>query len=270
MADEKPEHLVRELFEIGTNLAENVLSELKSLRVKDPEERIYKSVLLFFFCKAYKTFKAFELLWGHGFVEDAQILCRTLFEITLQARYISQDPPLRCRLFLDHHKVKQFRTYLKKKEADLSQYPDFTTAAIQSWINSFESLPSFTDYKDFYNLNEKKFPQNKRWWGERIPWLARQCSPEMQLYYDWVYDYQSELVHTGLMASAHYLEGTDGTENVLKVSCYPIPSSNRRPVELATQMMVSVVRDIATPLDLKIAPDIKQALSRVAAIAEKD
>ena len=43
-------------------------------------ERDAKLAILYFFCKAYKTFQAIHLLWRQGYNQDAFILNRTLLE----------------------------------------------------------------------------------------------------------------------------------------------------------------------------------------------
>lgn len=57
----------------------------------DKEKSAFQAVTHFFFCKAYKTYQAFALLYITGCIEDAEVLSRTIFELLLQAKFIRHE-----------------------------------------------------------------------------------------------------------------------------------------------------------------------------------
>src|SRR5712692_7289633 len=85
-------------------LAEELLDDVLKKDIGDPNtfERDCKSSILFFFCKAYKSYQAIYHLWYSGFDQDAGIINRTLFELLLQATWINHDSKTNAPLFQDH------------------------------------------------------------------------------------------------------------------------------------------------------------------------
>jgi hypothetical protein len=89
-----------QFFDLGTKLAETLVAKLTNSRFADSVD--YKRAMLFFFCKAYKTYQAVELLWRNGFVEDATSLARSIYEIRVQVIFINLDPLSRSKQFVYH------------------------------------------------------------------------------------------------------------------------------------------------------------------------
>jgi hypothetical protein len=50
---------------------------------EDIEEWAYHATVHFFFCKSFKTYQAMRILCRLGFLEDANVLARTIFEQSL-------------------------------------------------------------------------------------------------------------------------------------------------------------------------------------------
>ena len=95
------------MFQLAIELAEKIKNNSKHLIASDEEELLYKGAMLFFFSKAYKSYQAIKTLWENGFAEDAFVLARTIFEIALQARYMTKEPRTRARLFFEHDPVHE-------------------------------------------------------------------------------------------------------------------------------------------------------------------
>ena len=154
-------------FKIGMDLAEKVMTKRQSLTpmpALDEEDAVYKETMVFFFCKAYKSYQAIKVLWREGFAEDAFILTRTLFEIALQEGYMKLDPKPRARLFTEYDPVMRYRFYQK-----LKKLPDANMLqAIGSRAHDLLVL------KQQHDRLKTKYPEGKSWLGEPIAWLARQ------------------------------------------------------------------------------------------------
>ena len=86
----------QELFRVGLDLVEELITRLKRARLSGQLD--YKRAMLFFFCKAFKTYQAARLLWQAGFPEDASNLARSIYELRLQSIYLSQKPEERSKL----------------------------------------------------------------------------------------------------------------------------------------------------------------------------
>jgi hypothetical protein len=82
-------------FEIGSGTVNKFLPQIFAKPIG--ENGNYKKALLFFFCKSLKTYGAIRTLQNRGFMEDARILARSIFELRLQALYLDQKPKERTR-----------------------------------------------------------------------------------------------------------------------------------------------------------------------------
>ncbi|MEE8484540.1 MAG: DUF5677 domain-containing protein [Nitrospinota bacterium] len=96
------EEKAKRLFSITVDLSEKIVRKLDSLEITQDEDFLFKNAMLFFFCKAYKSYQAIYLLWEKGFEEDAIALTRTLFELTLQSHYMKSAPKERALLFAEY------------------------------------------------------------------------------------------------------------------------------------------------------------------------
>lgn len=107
-----------QLFTVGRYLTEEFLKRLQaSWRDANTE---YRSGMFFLFAKAYKSYQAVELLWNKGFTEDAYALARGIYELSLEATYMSNDAETRSKQFFDH----QFRSWFGNLQVMRSIHPD--------------------------------------------------------------------------------------------------------------------------------------------------
>ena len=67
----------------------------------------YKQVSASFFAKACKTHEAITLLGKNRFGEDAAILVRSLLNLVINARWISQAPEERVPAYIDYASVSK-------------------------------------------------------------------------------------------------------------------------------------------------------------------
>ena len=242
----------KRLFRIATEFAESVVALVDKLQADDYEEMAYKEAMLFFFCKAYKSYQAIQRLWLEGFAEDAFILTRTIFEIALQARYMSQDPRERARKFFLHYPVAQYRYYLKLKELDGLELTKRFEARAKDLAKLKEAYESHKS--DYQGLN---------WWGDSIRWLAKQSGQPFEARYAWTYAVQSTLAHSSMAAAKHYVE-EDG--NDIRVSCYPKPDEDILVPQEATLFSMDVATQFVNAWELPVEDDYNKAMAALKAL----
>jgi hypothetical protein len=243
------------LFQVGLELGEKLLKKVDLVHGSDGEELAYKGAMLFFFCKAYKSYQAAELLYKSGYVEDAFILARTVFELALQARYMKEDPKPRARLFTEYDPVARYRYYLRLKELGvIDEIEKFKTHSHQL---------NLEEMKQYYDRLQKTYPEKKGWWGESIGWLARHLGKETERRYVTIYWMQSNLIHSAAASVMEYLrEHEDG----LLVNCSPTrPNRSIIPQEI-TLFFLDIVGQVAEALELKLDDDVSKASEKFRAV----
>src|SRR5208337_2778322 len=100
--------ILDEVLAIGKRMIE----EMKRYpQEEDLETDLYNRTLHFLFCKGFKTLQAIRTLCREGFLEDAQVLARTIFEIEIQAEWMEKDPRPRARAFVEHSEVSLYDFY---------------------------------------------------------------------------------------------------------------------------------------------------------------
>lgn len=253
----QPEHKSDQVFQIGVDLAEKIVVNVKSLTALDEEELAYKGSMFFFFCKAYKSYQAIRVLWREGFAEDAFILTRTIFELALQARYMKEDPKPRARLFAEQDPVMRYRYYLNLKklgDADLTQ-----------GIEIENRKQELSELKQQYERHKAKYPEGKGWWGKSIAWLARHLGKEMEIRYVAIYWMQSNLAHSGTTSVKEYMADNKGG---LKINCYPSHSDEKTfPLE-ATLHFLDIMGHTTESLGINLKDEVDKALEKFKKIVD--
>ena len=247
MTDERLTQIER-MFRIGTDLAEKVVAKAQNLTASDAEEYAYKGAMFFFFCKAYKSYQGARLLFREGFPKDAFVLARTIFEISLQAQYMQEDPKPRARLFVEHDPVARYRYYEQlKKIGDTSLAP-----AIEIRKEELVAL------KEHHDRLQGRYPKGKGWWGNSIAWLAKHLGKNMEMRYAAIYWMQSNLVHTGAASIKDYL---DEQKDGLKVNCYAASSNDVMGPQEATLFFLNITRLTSEALALDLSTEVGKAFA---------
>lgn len=241
-----------ELFQIGLNLGQGVIARLEDVRGVDREELVYKGAMLFFFLKSYKTFQAIDSLWKAGFSEDALILTRTIFELSLQARYMAQDPKPKARLFAEYDPVARYRYYTRLKEFAQESGDAYLSAGLERL--SPELLEELKGDHERVGHNYPRKHQN--WWGNTIRWLAEHLGVETHARYIGAYWMQSQLTHSGVASVKQYLTEHGGG---LQMHYSPAPSDKIFCPQEATLYFLDVVRHSPEALNLKLDDEIVKA-----------
>jgi hypothetical protein len=94
-------------FAIGFELSNNFLSRIRGRGIGN--NPAYKRAMLFFLCKALRTYQGAHHLWVGGYMEDGRSLARGIFEIRLQARYMVIEPDIRSAQFTRHWQRSSWR-----------------------------------------------------------------------------------------------------------------------------------------------------------------
>ena len=113
------------IIDIGISVGQKIQSAHKDSGGKTREELLYKVVMWFFFLKAYRSLAAIGLLWRASYQEDAVTLARTVFEISLQSRYMRLEPSKRVKQYVAYETVVMYRRYRKLRR----NYPDLAGVA---------------------------------------------------------------------------------------------------------------------------------------------
>ena len=187
---------IEELFVVGSDISNSI--EHKFLQLNIDEESLEMQVFYFFHSKVRKTYQAIKLLWDKGFSEDAFILSRTLYEISLQARYIQSDPQLLVERYLRFDPVRRWKHYLNfKKNAD--------RALVQELEE--KSSKSLEELKKLHDESMGKFNyKGQNWWGDTIEWLALKLGNGKDSIYSGLYPIQSGFVHSDVRSSRSYIK----------------------------------------------------------------
>lgn len=240
---------IERIFQIGINLAEKVVTNVKAVTASDVEEFVYKGAMFFFFCKAYKSYQAIRVLWRKGFAEDACIIARTIFELSLQARYMNEDPKPRARLFVEHDPVARYRYYLKlKRSSDTTFVP-----AIEGRKQELLKL------QQCHDKLKAKYPESKGWWGQSIAWLAKHLGKNTETRYATIYWIQSNLVHSGAPSAKEYMRKV---QDGLKINCYPAPSNEVMVPLEATLCFLDIVGNTVESLTPDLRDEAHKAIGK--------
>lgn len=192
-------HSHDQLFSIGNHLGEELLLRLRGKQFSGQIDR--KRAMLFFFCKALKTYNAIRVLWNGGFAEDAYVLARTIYELRLQAIYLSADPEPRSKSFVQHLVKTAFGTLQVLKRI---AKPDW-----QESLTRGEEI--IRDAADRAGCKEILFDTaaaeraiRQKWWGKGVKGLAQDLQLEHEIEpgrkvqeYDVVYSQLSDYSHSG-------------------------------------------------------------------------
>jgi hypothetical protein len=187
----------KDFFNVTERLIGGLLAEIKpELATLDAASPEYgrKTSTAFFLAKAFKTYKAINLLVEHNYHQDAALLARTIFEILLQIRYVS-DAAERGERFLKHDPVDRYYFYMK-----LSKFPDL----VKGIANRGAELEAL---KDQFDELEADYAKNKGWWGSDLRSLAESLGCEKD--YLRVYPLYSTLVHSTSTSVKHYVQAID-------------------------------------------------------------
>jgi hypothetical protein len=244
----------KDFFNVTERLIDGLLADIKpkvaTLDASSPEFG-RKTSTAFFLAKAFKTYRAINVLVEHQYHQDAAVLARTIHEILLQILYVSGAVE-RGELFLKHDPVDRYYLYLK-----LSKYPDLVEG-IANRVAELEKL------KDQFDELESDYRKNKGWWGSDLRSLAESLGSEKA--YLRVYPLYSALVHSTSTSVKHYVQEID---HRLELDIGPSElGRSLAGFEIATSLVLLVAHATAAAWDL--ATSATELLAEAQKIGQPD
>jgi hypothetical protein len=208
-----------QLFHIGVELAEALLLQIRQRAISGNLN--YRRAMLFFFCKAFKSYQAIQLLWREGFREDAYVLARTIYELRLQAMYLSQDPEGRSMLFIRHWFKAGFGTLQLLKRIAKPEWADGIEQGAQEMRKAAERF-GCADILENSDAEQAERAISQKWWGKGIKGLAKDLGLENEVEsgarvqeYDLIYSQLSDYTHSGPMVLHMFLQISESSIKML-------------------------------------------------------
>jgi hypothetical protein len=201
----------------------------------------YKKAQLFFFCKALKTYGAVRTLQNAGYMEDARVLARSIFEIRLQARYMGEKPSEHSKLFYHH-----------KPRADFHAMKKFAASGKIKALR-FEKDPP------------PRIGRGTDWWGKGgVHELAKKLGLEAE--YDFEYWNLSELGHTQSTQMFRYVSDAPGK---IVLSYLPEKVDDFSTIYNATRWLFEIVSCVVTALEVDFDNELLKAAESLIEISKR-
>lgn len=167
-----------------------LINELRNLAekclVKHPEPRKEKeAILLYAIAKAEKTLGAIILLCQNGMGEDATILSRTLFELSLTVEYILNDKSnYMAERYLSYDWIQRIKSYAYIKTS--------TSAGV---LSKPENVRIIEDVEKHAQEAQSKYKYNKLGWSDISIYKMAELFSKTGLY-NTAYSIQCSLSHS--------------------------------------------------------------------------
>ena len=230
------------LFRVGSFVGRRVCAATVALEGRSFRELWFKLALFYAFIKGWKTYQAIRVLWHQGFREDCVILCRSLFELNLQAEFLVKDPIRHTRMFVAHEDFAMSEWYREIRRVGSKALRDQFKGTARRAARLRKKAARF---RNTYHGNRHN------WWGSSIKDLVKNSSPTLQEFYLIMYGQQSALVHPTPGAIRHYFTKEHGTIIV-----------NNTPAEQQPHMAIDSVPPFATGFLLALARLVAEGFKR--------
>ena len=129
---------------------------------------------------------------GKGFVEDSYVLARSLYELRLQAIYLSQAPEERSKLLIRHWFKAGYGTYLLLKAEGNPERETDLAVGLKAMREGVDAA-GFSDIFDDDVASRKAIAQ--KWWGGTVKKLVQDIDLEGE--YDLIYAQLCDFAHSG-------------------------------------------------------------------------
>ena len=239
-----------DLFKANEELAELVedIWKTRALALKTQAQIIN----VFFIVKACKTLRAILHLCRLGYGEDAGILLRSLFELAVNSIYIGDNDEL-AQKYMDFEAV-----YLD----------GLTRGAAPNYMNEIFSADKLAEIAEAAEKARRKHQyKSKHSWSSMG---MKKMAIEADLGKDYAYFYPlvSELVHSTMGSSRHYIK-IDPDSRLVSVMLSP--SNNLMPQVLLTSgfLMVGIAGQWNSQFELGIENQTKDIINRLMELKEE-
>ena len=250
-----------QLFQIGIELAEELLTRLKRARLSGQLD--YKRAMLFFFCKAFKTYQAARLLWQAGFPEDVANLARSIYELRLQSIYLGQRPEERSKLFIKHWIKAGYGTFQHlMRTGERTWQPDIQAAVEE--VRQAAVRVGCPEIMDDPEGAEKAIA--KKWWGKGgIKGLTKELGLEKE--YETTYSLLSDYSHSGTRVFHVFVQLSEAS---ISVQCRPDKDSRLLLPFSMTAWLIQMVGYTGQVFDLGLDDLVHQAEKRAISLYAPD
>jgi len=251
-------HYAERLFGIGTQLAETLITRLKNPHISS-EKADYQRAMLFFFCRAYKSYRAIVLLYKSGYVEDATSLARSIYELRVQVRWMSDDPLSRGKLFIDHWFTSGFGTLQILRRHHPGNRRELDTGERQMRIGAGrERLHLFQD-----PVGAERSVRGNWWGGGGI----RRLLEDLHLVneYDVIYSQLSDYTHSGVRLLHQY---TRVSEDSLSMFYRPMMRNSKTVPWSTTDWLSQIVGFTARAFELDFDDIVTRAQQKARTVHE--
>jgi len=155
--------------------------------------------------KAYKTHGAILLLCAQGYGEDAAILTRSLFDLSITLLYILKDPTNKRVLRYFH-----YDSIIRKKMYDYAKtVPTFNKLFEERKIHPKHGDTTTEEVEKYANLAQEKHNYGRMGWSDKP---IRQMAEEVGRggAYQTVYYLQSNISHSAVRTMNDYVKARNG------------------------------------------------------------
>ena len=154
--------------------------------------------------KAYKTHGAILFLCAQGYGEDAAILTRSLFDLSITLLYILKDPTNKRVLRYFH-----YDSIIRKKMFDHAKgVPTFAKLFEERKLHPKPGDTTIEDVEKYAKLAQEKYNYGRMGWSDKpIRQMAEEVGREGA--YQTVYYLQSNITHSAVRTMNDYVKAHD-------------------------------------------------------------
>lgn len=192
-----------EIAEKSHKIYNNLIKEINSRKIKLFSIPAHKRIFLFIFTRAYKSFSALELLFSHGYGQDASALVRILLENLITVKYIlleSNDSDILAKRFVDYKWIILKRTIQEEEKniKDLNPQDQKDFEKKKTLI-----LENVSKFKTDYNIKSDKALLT--WSGKTIRDMAKATDTTLLKEYDTTFRTSSKFFHPSILGDREYI-----------------------------------------------------------------
>jgi len=191
--DDRLLDICQQCIDLGRKIAQST----KAITVNSEDEYFHKVILLYFLLRGNQTLEAVMKLCKYGYTDQALLLVRSIFEMSLTVQYIGKQPVPRARLFAEYYFISRKKSLdICRKYAD--KWPEILRGRSQSECDGIE--------KEFKRV-ENNYPDKLHWAGKGIT-LSKMADEVNggRIYYDLLYSFFCEKSHSVVRCMKDYFE----------------------------------------------------------------
>jgi len=244
------------IFEIGLDAANKIRSRLAEVRTARIETAKCLP-LMYFFVRSYKSYGALRLLWINGYIEDAHTIARTIYELCLQADFMSEDLENRSIQFADSVYATMLEYYrrLSPEHAELGK------------PMAEQMMRQRKDFRKSKGLPEEPPKYQTNWWGGGgVKRLIEALNLPLDHEYETIYFMLSDHVHSSV-SLVHRYARTSSDEDALNLNFNPERSHELTIPYSTTGWLLRIGRRVSEAMGLGLEKDLEQAAVELNSVA---